>query len=178
MPSSNEPKHSFDNALWYGDGGGECVSFHWVALSNFHWLMAADSRKENRSLHLDKSQACMKSLGSTQKHFFLVHLEVSSTEEEWIWIYPQVLQASYCLTHWHTSLHNRTDPCLDCYSTAAMYTILSIAENALWYRKTSYIFITSFWICNSQINSSGHRLMRAVRDPNHRHWTWETSILE
>lgn len=44
---------------------------------------------------------------------------------------------------------------------AAVYTILSIAENVLWYRKVLYISFLC-WICNRQINSSGYRLMRAL----------------
>lgn len=61
------PSTALTTYSYRGLGGGPS---HWVALSNFPWLVARESRKEHRSLHPDRSQACMKSFGGTQEHFF------------------------------------------------------------------------------------------------------------
>lgn len=103
--------------------GGGSVSYHWVALRNFHWLVATDFRNENQSLYPGKSQAWTKSLGGIRRIFSPAQLEVSSTEKEWIWTHPQVLKTSYCrtytLTYAYIPLHNHIDHFFNCYIIAA-----------------------------------------------------------
>lgn len=90
---------------------GECVSFHWITLSNFHWLVATDSRNKNQSLYPGKSQACMKRLShGIQKRFSFsafggdfnwggMHMNSSSSLENFILSYTLI----------YIPLHNSTD---------------------------------------------------------------------
>lgn len=106
---------------------GSSVSFHWVAVIST--VCGHRLQKKNWSLHPGKIQAWMKSLRGIQKH-----VSPCAFGDELNW--GEDLQISYCLTHWYMPItQSYIDYCLDHYSIAAMYTILSIVENALGCRK-------------------------------------------